>query len=117
MFQVAAGCRSALVVGDIGNRQSRRDYAETAVKGSELTQQRLKRRVTNAPFLRTRGKLQRFKAVQYQQGSTVRDQICQSLSFLPGSSDPWIGISEPIQGRIDKLVSGRNFAAAALSVK
>src|ERR1700758_3809836 len=70
-----------------------------------------------APFLWTRRILKRLQAVQNQQGSTVRDELCQSFALLPRRSEPWIWISKPVESRIKKFICGRSVPTGALSVE
>src|SRR6516164_6504105 len=41
----------------------------------------------------------------------------QSFTLLPRRSDPWIRISEPTKGGLDKFICRRRFPAAALSIE
>src|SRR5271154_3473401 len=45
------------------------------------------------------------------------DELRQSSAFFPGGTEPWIWISEPVESRIEKFISGRSVPAAALSVE
>src|SRR6516225_3875459 len=47
----------------------------------------------------------------------MRDELRQSLAFLPRRSEPWIWISKPSERRIEKFICGRSLPACALSVE
>jgi hypothetical protein len=47
----------------------------------------------------------------------MRDELCESLAFLPGRSDPWIWIAKPNESRIKKLICGRSLPTAALPIE
>src|SRR5271169_1300021 len=47
----------------------------------------------------------------------MANELRQSFALLPGGSDSWIWITEPVKSRIKKLMGGRSFSAAALSIK
>src|SRR5215471_6505866 len=47
----------------------------------------------------------------------MRDELRQSLAFLPPRSVSWIAISKPNESRIKKFIRGRSLPIAALSVK
>src|SRR6516164_1297105 len=73
---------------NISNRRARGNYAKPRIEGSEFAQKRLERRLTQPSFLWTRRILQGFQAIQNQQGPTMRDELCNSISLLPGLSNP-----------------------------
>src|SRR5580704_14548742 len=64
LVQVPTQGRGALVIRDISNRRPRGNRAKPLVEGSELTQERLERWLTQPSFLRTRRILKRFQAIQ-----------------------------------------------------
>src|ERR1700693_2026138 len=45
------------------------------------------------------------------------NELRPSFALLPVGSDSWIWITEPVKSRIKKLMGGRSFSAAALSIK
>src|SRR6266436_6627588 len=47
----------------------------------------------------------------------MRDELRNSLAFLPRRSEPWIWISKPSESRIKKFICGRSLPTAALSVE
>src|SRR6516162_4589403 len=47
----------------------------------------------------------------------MRDELRQSLAFLPSRSVSWIAISKPSESRIKKFIRGRSLPTAALSVE
>src|SRR6516164_3266291 len=47
----------------------------------------------------------------------MRDELRQSLAFLPPRSVSWIAISKPNESRIKKFIRGRSLPTAALSVE
>src|SRR5580692_7312699 len=47
----------------------------------------------------------------------MRDELRESLAFLPCPSQPWIWITKPSESRVNKFISGPSVSAGALSVK
>src|SRR5271165_146365 len=47
----------------------------------------------------------------------MRDELRQSFALLPRGSDPWIGISKPVESRVKKFICRRSVPTGALSVK
>src|SRR5271165_21913 len=47
----------------------------------------------------------------------MRDELRESLAFLPRRSELWIWISKPSESRIKKFICGRSLPTAALSVE
>src|SRR6516225_288037 len=47
----------------------------------------------------------------------MRDELRQSLAFLPSRSVSWIAISKPSESRIKKFIRGRSLPNGALSVE
>src|SRR5208337_1454101 len=47
----------------------------------------------------------------------MRDELRESLAFLPRRSKPWIWISKPSESRIKKFIRGRSLPTGALSVE
>src|SRR5271169_4833621 len=47
----------------------------------------------------------------------MRDELRESLAFLPRRSEPWIGISKPRESRIKKFICRRSVPTGALSVE
>src|SRR5258708_33227662 len=47
----------------------------------------------------------------------MRNELRQSLAFLPRRSEAWIWISKPVESRIKKFICRRNVPTAALSVE
>src|SRR5580700_3068426 len=47
----------------------------------------------------------------------MRNELRQSFSLLPRSSEPWIWISKPVESRIKKFICRRSVPTAALSVE
>jgi hypothetical protein len=92
LVQVPAQGRGALVICDIGDRRPRGDHAKPLIEGGEFAQERLEGRLTQPSFLGTRRILERLQTVQNQQGSTMRDKLCESLALLPRGSDSWIRV-------------------------
>src|SRR6202008_3752433 len=96
---------------------ARGDYAQPLIESGKLAQKRLEGRLTQPSLLWTRWILERFQAIQNQQGSTMRDQFSQSFALLPGRSNPRIRIPKPSESRIEKFIRGRSLATAPLSVE
>jgi len=105
------------VICDISDRCPRCNHAKPRIEGSEFAQKRLERRLTQPSFLWTRRILQGFQAIQNQQGPTMRDELCNSISLLPGRSNPWIWITKPSKSGVKKFIRGGSASATALSVK
>ena len=76
------------------------------IERSELAQKRLERRLAYTPFLWAGRILQRLQAIQNNQGSTMRDELRESLALLPCRADPGIGITKPTESRVNKFVCG-----------
>src|SRR5215471_14347187 len=104
MFQVTTQSRATLVVRQIGDRQARGNYAKARIECSEFAQERLEGRLTQPSFLWTRRILERLHAVQNKQGSTMRDQLRESLALLPRRSEPRIWIAKPRESGIKKFI-------------
>src|SRR5580692_12240991 len=81
LFQVTTKSRGALVICNISDRRSRGNHAKPRIEGSEFAQKRLEGRLTYASFLWPRRILERLQAVQNQQGSAMRDELCQSFAL------------------------------------
>src|SRR5271165_5368194 len=47
----------------------------------------------------------------------MRDELRESLAFLPWRSDSWIRIAKPSESRLQKFVCGRSLPTGALSVE
>src|SRR5215471_17597496 len=47
----------------------------------------------------------------------MRDELRESLAFLPRRSEPWIWITKPSESRIKKFICGRSVPTRALSVE
>ena len=54
------------MIRDISNRQTRGNHAKPCIEGSELAQNRLEGRLTQASFLWTRRILERLQTIQNQ---------------------------------------------------
>ena len=93
------------MIRQIGDRQPCGYHAKPRIEGSEFAQERLEAWLTNPSFSRPRWILERFQTVQNQQGSTMRDELRESLALFPGRSKPWIWISKPVESRIKKFIS------------
>src|SRR6516162_5427760 len=117
LFQVTTKGRGALVICNISYRRSRGNHAKPRIEGSELAQKRLEGRLTQPSFLWTRRILQRLQTIQNKQGSTMGDELRESLAFLPCRSDPRILISKPRESGIKKFIRRRSLSATTLSVK
>src|SRR5271166_50067 len=61
--------------------------------------------------------LQWLQAVQYQQGSTARNEFCEPFTLVPRGSDPWIRITKPVESSVKKFIRRRRFPGGALSVE
>jgi hypothetical protein len=47
----------------------------------------------------------------------MRDELRESLAFLPRRSEPWIWIAKPSESSIKKFICGRSVPTGALSVE
>src|SRR5271165_289174 len=47
----------------------------------------------------------------------MRDELRESLAFLPRRSKPWIWISKPSESSIKKFIRGRSLPTGALSIE
>jgi hypothetical protein len=92
------------VICDISDRRPRGNHAKPHIEGSEFAQERLEGRLTQPSFLWARRILERLQAVQNKQGSPMRDELCQSLDFLPGRSESWIWIPKPSESRVKEFI-------------
>src|SRR5580704_13338603 len=105
------------MIRNIGDRYSCGNHTKPRIKGSEFAQERLEGRLTQPSFLWTRRILEGLQAIQNQQGSTICNELCESLSLLPRRSEPWIWIAKPTESRIKKFICRRSSPAGALSVE
>ena len=92
------------MICNISDRRPSGNDAQARIEGSKLAQKRLERRFTQPSFLWTSWILERFQSVQNQQGSTKRDELRESFSFLPGRSEPWIWITKPAESSVKKFI-------------
>src|ERR1700758_1760275 len=105
------------MISEIADRQPRRYQAKPPVIGGKFAKKRLERSLTHAAFLRTGRVLERFQAVENQQGSPVCNEFRQSFALFPIRSDPRIRVTKPSQSGIKKFICRRSVPTGALSVE
>lgn len=81
--------------GQARHRQPGGQHAQALVEGGQFAQQRLERRLPQAPLVGTRWALEGLQSVQQQQGAAVRHQVRQPLAFLPSRAERRVGIAKP----------------------
>src|ERR1700757_364697 len=105
------------MVRNVNDRRPRINHAKPRIESSEFAQKRLEGRLSQPSFLWARRILERFQAIQNEQGPMMGDELRQSFALLPGGSEPRIWVAKPGQSGIKKFICRRSTPTSTMPVE